>query len=319
MILRIGINSLLLLILSTGALFPSFGHAQTMEDARDELAAFNWDAAYKHFAALAKTAKPQSETWAQATFGAAAAVSNRQPASQDFADQAAKLYQSIVDTTPQSKFTARSLMKLARLKELRDYPGDKPDLDGAVELYLKVAATWPDESIASEATLRAAAARVQAYDAPDFANVSAGISLLEKWVAEHPKDPYLSIMYQYLGDTYFLPLSTSARIAGDTEKMKQYYAKSLACYDKVNSIGWTDAGNQGPILWRCAVMSEAIGNTPSAIKYYTLIINQTPTSGKAYESQLALRRLGAPAPEIDLIHKSSVQPATRPAGQEVSR
>ncbi len=310
------LKSLLLLALSAGALLPLSGQAQTMEEARDELAAFNWDAAYKHFTILAANAKPPSETWAQATFGAAAAVSNRQPASKDFADEAAKLYQSIVDSTPQSKYAPRSIMKLARLKELRDYPGDTPDLDGAVELYLKVAKTWPNEPIASEATLRAAAGRVQAYDAPGFTKVLSGISLLEQWIADHPKDPYLSIMYQYLGDTYFLPLSTSALNAGDSEKMKQFYAKSLACYDKVNTLGWTDAGNQGPILWRCAVMSEAIGNTPSAIKYYTQIIDQTPTSGKAFESQLALKRLGAPVPEIDLAHKKSARPATQPATQE---
>jgi len=304
-------------VIATHLLIPLLAAAQTVDQARDELTNFNWEAAYTHFKALADAAPARSDAWAQATFGQAAAVCNRQPASKGYADEAARLYQSIIDNAPQSKYTPRAMMNLGRLKELRDYPGDKPDLSGASVLYLRVANDWPDSPIASEAILRAASSMVQAYDAPAFVKVQSGISLLEKWIEGHPQDPYLSIMYQYLGDTYFLPLATSAKNAGDVEKMKQLYAKSLSYYDKVNAIGWTDAGNQGPTLWRCAVMSEAIGNTPSAIKYYTQIINETPTSGKAFESQLALRRLGAPVPEIDLMHNA--RPSTRPTKLEASR
>ena len=294
-----------------------------MNEARDALVLFDWDGAYQKFTAIAKSAPPKSEAWAQATFGAAAAVCNRQPASKDYADTAAALYQSIIDSTPDSKYAPRALMNLARIKELRDYPGDQPDLDGATQLYLKVASNWPDRPIASEATLRAASAMVQAYDVPDFAKVKQGVSLLESWIAAHPADPMQGVMLQYLGDIYFMPLGDTAKANHQQDKMIDYYKKSLACYDKVDAIGWVDAGNQGPVYWRMAVLSETVGNLPSAIKYYTKNITETPNSGKAYESQLALKRLGAPVPAIDIRAKAKKSsPTTQrssPTTQEASR
>jgi tetratricopeptide (TPR) repeat protein len=284
-----------------------------METAQAQLEAFAWDKAYESFKAVADAAPPKSEQWAQATFGAAVAISNSQPAASESAQTAARLYRQILAETPKSRFIPRSMMNLGRLKELRDFPGDNPDLDGAVELYQQVAAKWPNDPIAGEATLRAAAAMVQAYDVPDFVKVKQGVALLEQWLAGHPHDPLASIMWQYLGDTYFLPLGDTAKNKGETDQMKAYYVKSLACYGQTEKIGWTDAGNQGPILWRCAVISEIVGNTPLAIRYYTQIVTDTPNSGKAYESQLALKRLGAPVPAIQIRRKSVTRPTTQEA------
>ena len=288
-------------------------HAGEMEDARDALTSFEWVRAYNGFTAIAAKAPAKSEEWAQATFGAASASSNLQPASEGNTKTSVKLYESILSETPQSKYAPRAMMNLGRLQELRDYPSDKPDLDAAAETYLKVASTWPTLPIASEATLRAAAAYVQWYDAPDFVKVKKGVSLLESWLASHPNDPWASIMYQYLGDTYYMPLGDTAKVNGDKAKRNEYYAKAIAAYEKVDSLGWTDNGNQGPVLWRVAVISETIGNLPTAIKYYTKNIIETPNSGKAYESQLALKRLGAPAPEIQLRKVRSAAPTTREA------
>src|SRR5699024_5230576 len=133
--------------------------------------------------------------------------------------------------------------------------------------------------------------------------VRQGVALLEKWLAEHPQEQLASGMWQYLGDTWFYPLNDPAR--------------AVACYDRCVELGWTDQGNHGPLLSRGGVRSERIGNAASAVGYYARVIVETPTSGKAYESQLALQRLDAPVPEITLFSQgATTRPAGAPATQE---
>lgn len=272
--------------------------------ARKLLVSFEWDPAYKAFLKIAEKSPPGSDRWVEATFGAAVAISQGQPQTEERVTTANHLYKQILEQTPQSKYVPRVMMNIARLKELIDFKGDVVDLVGARTDYLKVAEKWPNDPIAGEATLRAAATLVQTYDRPvgqkenrpeDYANVKEGIAMLEKWLASHPNDELASAMWQYVADTYFFPLND--------------YKSALAAYDKVDALGWTDRGNEGPWLWRCAVLSEKTGNPASAIKYYTKIINTTPNSGKAYESSLALKRLGAPVPEINILRKvATTQP-----------
>jgi tetratricopeptide (TPR) repeat protein len=265
--------------------------------ARKLLVSFEWDQAHEAFLEVAKKAPPKSDRWVEATFGAAVAISQGQPQDPDRVIEADKLYTLILEQTPQSKFVPRVMMNLGRLKELVDYKGDVVDLVGARAEYTKVTEKYPNDPIAGEATLRAAATLIQTYDAKDqYANVKQGIGLLEKWLASHPNEPLASAMWQYVADTYFFPLNDNKA--------------ALAAYAKVDALGWTDRGNEGPWLWRCAVLSEKEGQTASAIKYYTKIITTTPNSGKAYESSLALKRLGAPVPEINIL---KTRTTTRPA------
>lgn len=265
--------------------------------ARQLLVSFEWDLAYKAFLKIAEKAEPKSDRWVQATFGAAVAISQGQPQYESRVTEATRLYNQILEQTPDSPFVPRVIMNIGRLKELRDFKDDPVDLPGARAEYQKVIDRWPNAPIAGEATLRVAATLIQTYDAQNnYANVKEGIAILEKWLATHPNEPLASAMWQYVADTYFFPL-------GDNQK-------ALAAYAKVDELGWTDRGNEGPWLWRCAVLSEREGQTQAAIKYYTKIITTTPNSGKAYESSLALKRLGAPVPEINILRK---HPTTQPA------
>jgi tetratricopeptide (TPR) repeat protein len=266
-----------------------------MVAARQAIDSFDWESAYKQFSQIAAAAEPGSDRWVQATFGAAVASSQRVPEAPEHTQRANELYAQILQKAPNSPYVPRVLMNQGRIKELRDYKGDLIDLAGARELYLKVSQQWPDLPIAGEATLRAAATLIQTYDAKDrYAKVKQGIGLLEDWLAKHPKDALASAMWQYLGDSYFFPLNDPA--------------KSLAAYDQADALGWVDKGNEGPLLWRCAVLAERTSNRDSAVRYYAKIVTDAPNSGKAYESQLALKRLGAPVPEINIFRKATSQP-----------
>lgn len=142
--------------------------------------------------------------------------------------------------------------------------------------------------------MRIASTYIQTYDE---AQVRSGIKVLEDWLKAHSNNDLAATMWQYLGDTWFYPLKE--------------YGKAVACYEHANDIGWVDRANKGGIYWRVASVADRYADylrhfsDPAkakqiAIKYYRKIIIETPQSGKAYESQLAMRRLGAEPPEINV-------------------
>ena len=177
------------------------------------------------------------------------------------------------------------MLNLGRIEELSDYYQDYVDLVAARTWYQKVADKYPGQLIASEATLRIASTYIQTYEDDQILK---GIDILKKWLAEYPQDELASAMWQYLGDTYFYPIED--------------YAKSLSCYRNAEQIGFIEKYRRGQVYWRMAVMADRfLNDREAAVEYYTKIITVAPTSGKAYESQLALERLGAPVPRIEIL------------------
>lgn len=238
-----------------------------------------------------------SEQWQKAVYGLGVCLWQKKPSTEASTNEAAELFQLLLSESPDSCYAARTMMNLGRIAELSDYYQDKMDLAGAREWYQKVVVKWAEEPIGSEATLRIAATYIQTYDE---SQVKRGIAIIEKWLKAKPTNEFATIMWQYLGDTYFYPLKN--------------YARSLECYEKADEIGFVEKGREGAIYWRMAVMAERyLKNREKAVKYYTKIISVVPTSGKAYESQLALKRLGAPVPVIDVIEnlKKSGKPAVK--------
>jgi tetratricopeptide (TPR) repeat protein len=259
---------------------PSFVD-QKFARATEEVAFINLEKARFLFAEARAMTKPGSPQWDRAIFGEATCIWHLLPIQRENAAQAAELFTLLASQSPTGTFTPRALLNLGRILELPEDRDDPIDLPGARAWYQKVIDGWPGEPIAGEATLRLSGTYIQTFD---HAQVEKGVGLLRAWVEAHPADPLASIMWQYLADTYFFPLRD--------------YRRAFHAYDTVDALGWTEKGLQGPAYWRVAQMSERLlKNREAAVKYYTKIINETPNSGKAYESQLALRRLGAPVPE----------------------
>jgi|GEM_PF-1996763 len=251
----------------------------------EAIAAFDWDKAYVEFADARKGAEPKSELWLKATFGLANAAQHRMPASRATIEEARGLYEAVLAVEQNTPMAARSMLNLGRIAELADFFGDAVDLEAARKSYRGVIEQFAGTAFASEGTMRLAGSYISTFDR---AETLKGIEILETWLREHPDEPMASAMYQYLGDTYFYPL-------GD-------YPKALAAYKQCDRLGWTQKGRQGGTYWRMAVMAERLSppDRETAVTFYTKIIKETPTSGKAYESQLALKRLGAPVPPIEL-------------------
>ena len=257
---------------------------ERLEQAVAEVSYFSFARAYKLFKIVSDDSNASPARRQQALYGMAVCAQQISPPNKSRIDEAIGLYELLLGEGPDSKFAPRATMNLGRIAELSDYYQDKVDLEAARRWYQKVIDRWPDKPIAGEAALRIAGTHIQTYDEP---RVRKGVKLLESWLAKHPKDPLASGMWQYLADTCFFPLKD--------------YARSLECYQKADRIGLLETGRKGIVYWRMAVVADRFcKNRELAVTYYTKIVTITPTSGKAYEAQSALKRLGAPVPEIKL-------------------
>jgi tetratricopeptide (TPR) repeat protein len=277
--------------------------SQLLQKATEQVAFFDWDKARSLYQSAMDRAEAGSDQWQSAAFGLAVTLQQETPADAGAIAQAGDLYRKLADGKLDSRFAARSLMNLGRIAEVRDFYGDVPDLPAARECYSQVIDRFAAAPIASEATLRLAGSYVQTFKAADLQK---GADILLDWLKDHPADPLASGMWQYTGDAYFY---------------LQNYRASLDAYIKADAIGWMDRGNEGPILWRMAVLADRYVHDPAtAGRYYTKIITDAPYSGKAYESQLALKRLGLPVPAIQLMRKATSQPAaTQPATTQLDK
>jgi tetratricopeptide (TPR) repeat protein len=267
--------------------------------AAQEVAYVNLEKARDLFAEVRASTRPGQPDWERAIFGEATCIWHLLPIERANAEQAAKLFSELIARAPQSSFAPRAMMNLGRILELPEDRDDPIDLPGARVWYQKVLDGWPNDPIAGEATLRIAGTYIQTYD---DAQLREGVALLRSWVEAHPRDPLASIMWQYLAETYFFPLND--------------YQRSLEAYEKVDELGWADQGLQGKYYWRIAQMSERfLKNRDAAIKFYNKIIDETPSSGKLYEAQLGLKRLGAPVHEPAMLLRGGNDP-TPAAGND---
>ena len=249
-----------------------------------DVSCFDFRAAYPTFAAVMNAAPTGSPVWAQATYGTAVCAQHIMPATRQLITESESLYRLLLAHAPDSPYAPRALLNLGRIRELSDYYTDACDPAGARDCYRQVIQRWPALPIAGEATLRLAGTFIQTFDATQ---ALLGVTILESWLAQHPRDELASAMWQYLGDTCFIPL-------GD-------YAKALACYRNADQLGLLLFTRAGQCYWRMAVLADRyLTNRAAAVEYYTKLITTAPSCGKACEAQAALKRLGAPVPETAL-------------------
>ena len=264
----------------------------------DEISRFNFDGAYASFVQAQRISVPGSDAWQEATFGAATCTQQTLPPSEAKATEARTLYQSLLEKSPESKYAPRAMMNLGRLAELRDFFGDVVDLPGARRWYQQVVDRWPNDSIAGEATLRIAATYIQTYE---LEQVKLGVAVLESWLAKHPDDPLAGGMWNYLADTNFLPIEN--------------YPRAIECYRQADRFRFADRNRQGGVYWRAAVIADRhLSDRDTAVYFYTKLITDVPNSGMGYAAQVALKRLGAPAPDIQLSPPKREPPAQPTAG-----
>lgn len=256
--------------------------AAITDRAVQELNYFNFKKAHRLFTHALKRTEKGSESWQKALFGKSVAVHHIFPCTQENIQEAEEGYQLLIQTVPDSGYAPRCMLHIGRIRELPDFYQDEKKPAEARKWYTRVIKTWPESNIASEAALRTAATYIQTFDADE---VRKGISYLKEWLRKHPGNALASGMWMYIGDTCLNPLNE--------------YQNSLDSYIKADTIGFPEPERAGRLYWRMAVIAEThLDDKTNAEKYYRKIIEITPTSGKAYEAQLALKRMGIDPPPI---------------------
>jgi len=269
-------------ILSGLALGEGLSPQETLAKAVQEVSCLSFKTAYPLFDDVLKKAAEGSDLWQKAVFGKALCAQQTAPATPEAIQEAQGLYKALIEKAPDSPMTPRAMMNLGRIAELSDYYQDVVDLAGARQWYEKVRDRYADKPIAGEAVLRIAGTYIQTFKKDEVAQ---GIELLRRWLAAHPDDPLASGMWQYLGDTYFFPL--------------EEYDKCLECYLKVDKLGLVEKGLEGPFYWRVAMVADRyVKDRDVAVGFYAKVIRLASSSGKGYEAQLAMKRLGAKESEI---------------------
>ena len=257
--------------------------ADGWDDARDAIASMEWKLAETRYADLAAASRRGTIDWTKATYAEAVAIQHGQPASKATIDRAAALFQSVIDSSADDRFIARSVMNLARFAELPDYPGDDIDLPGARRLYDRVKDRWPNDDIGSEAALRSGATLIMAFDAPAFEQVRAGVAQLRAWASQHPNNSYASVMWQYAGDTCFRTLNEPAQ--------------ALDCYDAAARAGWADDTTLSALYWRCArIADQSLHDPRRAAAYYRALVAASPNARKASAATQEIARLEGSSP-----------------------
>jgi tetratricopeptide (TPR) repeat protein len=263
---------------------PELDPAKELTDATTEVTYLSFERALPLYTNVAKHVAPGSEQWQEAVFGQGMCEQQYVPCSAEHIDKAERYFKQLLEKSPNSRFALRAMMNLGRMAELVDYQGDTADREKAREWYTKVVVAGKDTPIEGEAILRIAGTYIQSYQKDQLAT---GLALLDGYLKGHPDDKLATAMWQYMGETYFYPLED--------------YRKSLDCYKKADALGLLEEGREGPVYWRMAILADRyLNDRGTAVEYYKKIITKTPTSGKAYEAQLALKKMGIEPPKIEL-------------------
>ena len=252
-----------------------------------ELSYFNFDRSYELFAALRARAQPkQGDLWQEATLGLALSAHSCTPSSAELMAEAGALYRELADPRLHSRFAPRALLQLGRIAEVRDYGGDEVDLPSAIGFYESVYEKWPELHIADEAVMRHGMALTQQFDQPQA--IQAGIDLMQSWVGAHEDRPLASSIYEAIGWSRL--------------KFQDDAAGAVAAFLKADSLGLVDSSVAGQLYFRIAALADQrTGDLKTAARYYQKVIRETPRSGRAFEAQLALRRLAEAHPDAAIV------------------
>jgi tetratricopeptide (TPR) repeat protein len=258
---------------------------KAFEQATEELVCFNFPASYQLFSDLLASLPAEHPLYFKTTYGKATCAQHITPPTHAMLNEAITLFEQIVNQCKDEQLVGRSMINLGRIAELRDYPGDEIDLVKARDYYTKVVERYASSELADEAILWTAGTYIQVV--ADRDSKLHGVEMLEKWLKDRPDNAFASPMWTYLAQTYQLELMD--------------LSNALNCYLMADKIGLPVDSQVSMIYWRMATIAEKVPNAlQTSVNYYQKIIRITPTSGRAFESQLALERLSKAHPEMKI-------------------
>lgn len=260
----------------------------------------NLPAALPMYQNLRQILTPGTQEWKEATLGLAIVQQHRIPVSPQSIASAQSLYQELADLDSDHPIVARAIFNLARIYEMVDFEGDRPNFPAARQCYRNILERWPDEDIAHEAALRLGGNYQQeAYYPPNdrladwewrVERIQTGIGILEEWARRYPDHPLNPGFWEYIANCYlFKPdpenwlwhaLNAYLHATGGEAMLEggEPPARTIGM-DKVDG---------GYLMLRIAALAQRLGEREIALEYYTRLITQIPEYSRGPEAALQL-------------------------------
>ena len=229
-----------------------------LETGLRELRAFNFNEAHATLLQVHQELSPESADWPLATYSFAIATWHQSPSTAQASDDAALLFQLIVDTTPEHTLAASALLDLGRISELN--PTEDSTVT-ALAYYQRVQDEYPGTEMAIRACLFQAQALARTAD-PD--SIRQAISILEAMIQAQPDSKWLGALEQYAAHLYAFYLN-------DVDS-------ALLHYTRVEAAGWPRPAEADLSLWQLGLLQQEVNHDLEAAKTFTTIVKEYPRS-----------------------------------------
>ncbi|MFQ3671786.1 MAG: tetratricopeptide repeat protein [Verrucomicrobiia bacterium] len=241
------------------------------------LASFAFAEAEPRLRVAREEVEPGSELWQKATFLLAVSLRHQTPPSPRKIEEARLLLETLLQEAPESRYAPDALIALARLDELRNFPGDPVNPEGAARRYREVLERFPDSDLADLAFLRLAAQGT--LDAGNLEAARQTVALLEARMAERPDSPYRWAYWELLASINRLllkdrPAALRAMIEADRSSLNA-------------------EGRRGTLFWNIATLAEELGDRKTAELYYKRLWEKAPRSLRNTEAKARYEALRA--------------------------
>jgi tetratricopeptide (TPR) repeat protein len=252
-----------------------------LEIGRDFLNSLNFNQALDIYLDLYGNLTAAAPEWSEVAFGYATCLWHAAPASEENVRQAESVFREIMESIPESDWARISRLHLARIRMLRDFPGDLEDPDGAMPLLEGLL----DDStvVRHEALLRLAECYRMEYDNPD--KIRRARDLLAEWLQDYPDNPFAAAMWEQVAWMELLDFKNEEG--------------ALEAFQRAFALGFADPTREGELLWRIAELARATGNAKLAATYYARVITDAPSSGRGFEAQEKIKVLRDTVPGME--------------------
>jgi tetratricopeptide (TPR) repeat protein len=255
-----------------------------MAEGQQLLDSLNYNDAGKLYLPLLERLPEDDAHWPEVAFAYANCLWHQTPPNAAAVDEATALFGRIAETLPDTDWAAASLLSIARIEMLRDFPGDQENPQAAIPILERLIAEQTG-LIRHEAVIRLSEChRMALYD---WDSIETSLTVLRDWLARHPDNPLAALMWQQIAMSELLDFKRPEA--------------ALDALIQAEVIGFADPSRKGQLLWLMAELALGAQRFPEAVEYYQRLIIESPTSGRAYEAQLRLERIRATVPGMEEI------------------
>jgi tetratricopeptide (TPR) repeat protein len=254
-----------------------------LETGREFLNSLNFNQALVTYQVLYEDLTVSDPEWRESAFGYATCLWHAAPASEANVTRAESIFREIIEAIPESDWARISRLHLARIRMLRDFPGDPEDPEGAIPLLEEL---LDDPTVVRhEALLRLAECYRMDYDNP--AKLQRAKEILGEWLQDYPENPFAAAMWEQIGWIELL----------DFENREG----ALEAFQRAFRLGFADPTREGELLWRIAELARATGKPKLAATYYARVITDAPSSGRGFEAQEKIKTLRDTVPGMEAV------------------